>query len=211
MVIAAIRTILIYLLLILALRLSGKRQIGELQSIELVVTFLISDLAVIPIQDTGAPLLQALIPITVLISLELIFSVLMMKSNLLSTLINGNPVVVIRCGTIDQDAMRKLRLGVDDLTETLRQQGVFDMSTVDCAIAETNGKISVLQLSDNENAFVPIINDGKTVGWGLSFCQVSPEWIRKKLLKHHCQMRDILLMTADVSGNYHIIRKERSS
>ena len=211
MMIAAIRTVLIYLLLILALRLSGKRQIGELQSIELVVTFLISDLAVIPIQDTGTPLLHALIPIAVLISLELIFSVLMMKSNPLSSLINGNPVVVIRSGTIDQDAMRKLRLGVDDLTETLRQQGVFDFTKVDCAIAETNGKISVLQLSDKQPAFVPIVHDGKAVNWGLSFCEISPEWIQKKLSKHHCRMRDVLLMTADINQNYHIIRKERSS
>ena len=211
MAIAAIRTVLIYLLLILALRLSGKRQIGELQSIELVVTFLISDLAVIPIQDTGTPLLHALIPITVLISLELIFSVVMMKSALFSTLINGNPVVVIRCGIIDQDAMRKLRLGVDDLTEALRQQGVFDVTKVDCAIAETNGKISVLQLSDKQQAFVPIVQDGKTVKWGLSFCEITPEWIQKKLNKHHCRMRDVLLMTADTNQSYHIIRKERSS
>ncbi len=211
MLVAAVRTALIYLLLVLALRLSGKRQIGELQSIEVVVTFLISDLAVIPIQDTGAPLLHALIPIAILISMELIFSVLMMKSNLFSTLVNGNPVVIIRCGTVDQDAMCKLRLGVDDLTESLRQQGVFDISKVDCAIAETNGKISVLQLTDKQNAFVPIINDGKAVRWGLSFCRLKSDWIEKKLQKHHCRMHDVLLMTADIDGNYHIIRKERSS
>lgn len=215
MAITAIRTAIIYIFIIVALRITGKRQLGELQPIELVVTLLISDLAVVPMQENGIPLLSGLVPIAVLISLELILSALMMKSNKLSKLISGNPVVVIRNGKLCQSALRGLRLGVDDLTETLRQQGVFDMTQVEHAIVETNGKISVYKKPSSdtkpEKACFPVVSDGEIVDWGVQLCDKTPQWVIETLEQKRCSLKDVLLMTADKSGKVCIIRKSEGA
>ena len=140
MAISAIRTVIIYIFIIAAMRIMGKRQLGELQPVELVVTLLISDLAAVPMQESGMPLLNGLIPIVVLVALELLLSGLMLKSSGFSKLISGNPIVIIRDGKLDQKALKRLRLTVEDLMETLRQQNAFDIREIEYAIAETNGK-----------------------------------------------------------------------
>ena len=210
MSVIAIRTVIIYVFIVVALRVTGKRQLGELQPSELVVTLLISDLAVIPMQETGIPLLSGLIPIAILVSLELILSTLMMKSNRLAQLISGNPVVVIHSGTLCQKSLRRLRLSVDDLAESLRQQGIFDIREVEYAIAETNGKISVFPYQNkpsSSGAFVPIISDGQPVKWGLAMCKKTPEQVDALLQKHHYSKDQVLLMSADDKGHLHIITK----
>lgn len=221
MAITAIRTAIIYLFLIAALRVTGKRQLGELQPIELVVTLLISDLASVPMQESGAPLLSGLIPIAVLVSLELILSALMMKSNGLSRLISGNPVVLINDGKLSQKALRQLRLTVEDLLETLRQQEVFDLRDVRYAIAETNGKISIFKYADRQTvtvadlkkkppssgAAIPVVNDGQPVKWGIQMLGVSEEWVLDVLQKHSCPLDEALLLTADAKGKTYLIRK----
>lgn len=221
MAITAIRTAIIYLFLIAALRVTGKRQLGELQPIELVVTLLISDLASVPMQESGAPLLSGLIPIMVIVSLELILSALMMKSNRLSRLISGNPVVLINEGKLSQKALKQLRLTVEDLLETLRQQDVFDLRDVRYAIAETNGKISLFKHADcqtatvrdlkkkpsNSGAAVPVVNDGKLVEWGMQMIGVSEAWVRETLEKHTCPLSETLLLTADSKRKTYLIRK----
>ncbi len=225
MAITAIRTAIIYLFLIAALRITGKRQLGELQPIELVVTLLISDLASVPMQESGAPLLSGLIPIAVLVSLELILSALMMKSNGLSRLISGNPVVLINDGKLSQKALRQLRLTVEDLLETLRQQDVFDLRDIRYAIAETNGKISLFKHPDCQTATVrdlkkkptsggaavPVVNDGKLVDWGIQMTGVSEEWVRGVLKKHGCTLSETLLLTADSKRQIYLIRKGEDS
>ncbi len=138
MAISAIRTVIIYIFIIAAMRIMGKRQLGELQPVELVVTLLISDLAAVPMQESGMPLLNGLIPIVVLVALELLLSGLMLKSSGFSKLISGNPIVIIRDGKLDQKALKRLRLTVEDLMETLRQQNAFDIREIEYAIAETN-------------------------------------------------------------------------
>ncbi len=212
MAITAIRTAIIYIFIIAALRITGKRQLGELQPAELVVTLLIADLAVIPMQESSIPLLTGLIPIAVLVSLELILSALMLKSNWLSKVISGNPVVVIQNGKLCQKALKQLRMGVDDLMETLRQQGVFDISEVRHAIAETNGKLSVYPQPANSNqppsAAFPVISDGEAVDWALSLCGKDREWIQQKLQKKKCPPACVLLMTVDETGKSYIIRKD---
>ena len=220
--IVTLRTVIIYIMIIAALRFAGKRQLGELQPAELVVTLLIADLASVPMQDTGIPLLSGLVPIAVLTALELILSALMMKWRGLSKLVSGNPVVIVKNGVLQQKALRQLRLTVDDLTETLRQQNVFDVRDVQCAIVETNGKISVFQTSQakpltaqdmalslpDNGVPVPVVSDGKPVPWGLSVCGLSPEWVADKLKKRGCDLKDVLLMTADKSHRVYIIRRE---
>ena len=210
MTVIAIRTVIIYVYLILALRVTGKRQIGELQPIELVVTLLISDLAVIPMQESSIPLISGLVPIAVLVCLELILSTLMMKSGKLSTLISGNPVVVIQDGVVQQNALRQLRLGIDDLSESLRQQQVFDMKAVSCAVAETSGKISVfLNPKSKEKApAVPVVNDGQPVAWGLSFCGFDEQWLEEELATREMAMDGVLFMSADETGIVQIVEKE---
>ncbi len=211
MAVTAIRTVIIYIFIIVALRVTGKRQIGELQPIELVLTLLISDLAVVPMQESGIPLVSGLVPIAVLVCLELILSTIMMKSNKLSQWISGNPVVIISKGIPQQQAMRQLRLGVDDLTEALRQQGIFDIGQVECAVAETSGKISVFKKVKNHKASVPVVNDGQAVDWGLSYCRLTPQWLEETLAAHDCSLNHVLLMTADSDGQVLIVKKERSS
>ena len=220
MAVTAIRTAIIYVLLIAALRVTGKRQLGELQPIELVVTLLISDLASVPMQESGAPLLSGLIPIAVIVSLELIFSVLMLKSEWLARLISGNPVVLIQDGKLSQKALRQLRLTVEDLLETLRQQDVFDLRDVRYAIAETNGSISVFKYADCQTvtvrdlkkkpsggAAVPVVNDGHLVEWGMRLTGVSETWVYETLKQHHCTLSETLLLTADNKHQAYLIRK----
>lgn len=213
MAITAIRTAIIYIFIIVALRITGKRQLGELQPAELVVTLLIADLAVIPMQENGVPLLSGLVPIAVLISLELILSALMMKSNTLTHLVSGNPIVVIQNGKLQQTALKQLRMGVDDLMETLRQQGVFDIRDVQHAIAETNGKFSVYQKPSSQSkppsASFPVISDGQTVPWGLSLCGKNEKWVLSKLQQKHCLAKDVLLMTVDENGKTVLIQKDK--
>ncbi len=222
MIITALRTIIIYLILIAGFRITGKRQLGELQPIELVVTLLLSDLAAVPMQETGIPLLNGLIPIAVLVSLELILSAWMMKSGSLSRLISGNPIVIIHDGKLQQNALRKLRLTVDDLTESLRQQGVFDWHEVQYAIAETNGKISVFKFSEYQSAEkqdissakkalaqVPLISDGNFVDWGLTFCNVSKKDVQRFLKKKHCPLKKTLLLMGDKEHHYVLTVKEK--
>ncbi len=222
MAIVALRTTIIYIVIMAALRLAGKRQLGELQPAELVVTLLIADLAAVPMQDNGTPLLSGLVPIAVLTALELILSALMMKWRPLAHLVSGNPVVIIRDGVLQQQALRQLRLTVEDLSETLRQQQVFDLRTVQYAIAETNGKISVwpmprerpatvgdLQVSvSDDGAPVPVVSDGQLVSWGLAMCGVSPAWVQEKLRRRGVPQREVLLMTADKQHRVCIVRRE---
>lgn len=145
MTISLIRTVLLYIVIIIAVRLMGKRQISELQTSELVVTLLISDIAAIPMQDTGQPLVSGFIPIAVLVVCEIVVSALMVKSGQFRRLICGRPIVVINNGKIDQKEMRRLRLTTEDLFEDLRQKDVFSLEDVAYAIIETNGKISIIK------------------------------------------------------------------
>ncbi len=210
MAITAIRTAIIYLFLIVALRITGKRQLGELQPIELVVTLLISDLASVPIQENSTPLLAGLIPIAVLVSLELILSAWMVKSGTLSTLISGNPIVIIRHGKLSQSALRKLRMTVDDLMECLRRQGIFDLQTVAYAIAETGGNISVFTEENAEpptHGAVPIVSDGQPVEWAMQLIGVDMAWIRDTLHTYRCPLSQALLLSADAKHRHTLIRK----
>ena len=121
MAISFIRTLLLYIVIIAAVRLMGKRQISELQTSELVVTLLISDIAAIPMQNTGQPLVSGFLPIAVLVACELIISTVMLKSAKFRRFVCGKPVIVINDGKIDQGQMRRLRMSTEDLSEQLRQ------------------------------------------------------------------------------------------
>lgn len=145
MLILLLRTILIYAFIILAVRLMGKRQVSDMQTSELVITLIISDIAAIPMQGVEQPLLSGLLPIMVLVSLEIILSIFMMKSVKFRDIICGNPIVIIEDGKILEKQLRKLRISYEDLYSLLRQQEIFDISEIKIAIVETNGSVSLLK------------------------------------------------------------------
>lgn len=144
MLIPFLRTVILYLAIIVAVRLMGKRQVGEMQPAELVITILVSAVASVPMQDLDIPLAHGLVPVFTLIAAEVLVSALTLKCIPLRRLLSGKPVPVIRNGCIVQSALRKLRLSVDDLLEDLRLNGVFDLRQVAFAQIETNGQLSVL-------------------------------------------------------------------
>ena len=144
MLVPFFRTILLYLFIIVAFRLMGKRQVAEMQATEFVITILISAVASVPMQDLNIPLLHGIVPIVTLICAEIFLSVLSMHSIKLRKLLSGTPVPIIRNGVIDQTALRKVRMTLDDVFETLRLSQIFDLRKVEFAQVETNGQISFL-------------------------------------------------------------------
>ena len=154
MITVILRTAIIFIFVTLAIRIMGKRQIGDMQPNELVITILLSEIAAIPLQDTTQPLLNGIIAILVLVVLEVLISVLALKSNWVRKIMNGQSVVIIKNGVIDQIAMKKVRMTVLDLIEQLRIQNVFDISTVAFAVLEVNGELSVLLKSKHQPATV---------------------------------------------------------
>lgn len=145
MLILLIRTALLYAFIILAVRLMGKRQVSDMQTSELVITLIVSDIAAIPMQSTEQPLFTGFLPIMVLVALEIIVSILMLKSSKFRNIICGNPVVIIKDGKILKEELKKLRISYEDLYSILRQQEVFDVSDIKYGIIETNGSLSILK------------------------------------------------------------------
>ena len=143
MILSYLRTIVLYLVLIFAVRLMGKRQIGEMEPAEFVVTMLIANLAAIPMQDGAIPLYSGLVPILTVLAVELVLSGLIMKSVRFRKLLCGKPVVLIDNGKLCQDNLRKTRLSLDELTSALREKDVLDMASVQYARLETNGEVTV--------------------------------------------------------------------
>lgn len=223
MAVSFLRTFLLYIVIILAVRLMGKRQISELQTSELVVTLLISDIAAIPMQNTGQPLVSGLIPIAVLICCEILVSALMLKSTRFRKLVCGKPLIVINDGKVDQKQMRRLRMSTEDLSEQLRQMNVFRMEDVAYAIVETNGKLSVIKKPEQEQPTnsllglqVPdqgieavIISDGVISEFAVSLCGLTKDWVEGVLKRKNLLVKEVFIMTADKNKNYNIIKKEK--
>ncbi len=227
MLTALSRTIILYFLIMLGLRLMGKRQIGELEPSELVLALLISDLAAVPMQDFGIPLLNGVVPILTLLSVSMIISVLNLKSIRFRTLVCGAPTIIIREGHVLQSEMRRTRFTVDELIEDLRQQGVVDLSTVEYAILETNGQLSVLlypehqpltpKTAQNRKCGDPglptvIISDGKLLKENLQQLGLDQIWLQRKLEEHHLpSVRSVFLMQVDKEHQLYYLKKEEVS
>lgn len=223
MIISVIRTILLYIVIILAIRIMGKRQIGELQTSELVVTLLISDIAAIPMQNTEQSLLSGIVPILILIVCEIIISFLMLKRAGFRRIICGKPIVIISDGKINQSEMHRLRMSTEDLSEELRQQGIFNIEDVGFAIVETNGKLSVLKKPEKDiptaeelgiktkdkGLEVVVISDGEISKYSLKICGLNRDWLFDILKKENTELNDVFLMIANRQGEYKIIEKER--
>ncbi len=224
MFIVLFRTIIIYILIIICLRIMGKRQLGELQPTEFVIAILISNIATISIEDTDIPLLAAIVPIVTLMSSEVLLSAATMKSGKAQVVISGNPVVVIRNGTLDQPRMRALRFSIEDLMSQLRINGIFDIREVSWAIVETNGKLTVypkyyarpvtaemLALPAKAKENTPplvVISDGVLIPEVLEICGLSQAWLERVLKENQVIREDVFLMTCDSSETYYLVKKE---
>ena len=150
MAVSFVRTVILYILVIIAIRMMGKRQVGELEPTELVVTIMISELASIPMQETGVPLISGIIPILTILVLEVGFSFIELKNKKLRRILKGKPSVLIYEGKIVIDEMKKIRFNRDDLMEELRQAGYANIGDVRYGIIETNGRLSVIPQKNKE-------------------------------------------------------------
>ena len=209
MLIPFFRTLILYLCIILAVRLMGKRQVGEMQPAELVITILVSAVASVPMQDLDIPLSHGLVPVFTLIAAEVLISVFTLKCVPLRKLLSGKPVPVIREGVIDQQAMGQLRLSLDDLMEDLRLAGIFDLRQVAFAQMETNGKLSVLQKDEGCGPFFTVIADGVFDPQALARLGRSRPWAESVLRANGAKgPEDIFLFCADRGGNLIVLKKE---
>lgn len=221
MAVVFVRAVILYILLIFTVRLMGKRQIGELQPSELAITILISNIATLPVEDTGMPLLTGIIPILTLASLDVIMSWLGIKSRAVRRFTCGKPVIIINDGKIDQKKMREIRFTVDDLVASLRGQGIFDIGEVQFAVVETTGTLSVYQKfsgrnvtnedmkikGENENPPEVIVADGDYVPEAMARLGIDSAWVEKMLKKEKTAIGKVFLMTASKNGKYSVVRK----
>lgn len=223
MAVSFIRTVILYIVVVTALRIMGKRQIGELEPSELVVTILVSELAAIPMQDLGIPLFAGVIPIITLISLEIIVSFLCLKSRKLRRLLNGQAAIIIRSGKLDREKMKQMRLTTDEVMEALRQQNIGSVSELKYGLIEPNGQLSYVYKPEYqpvnakmmgiqpEDAGLPLIvvSDGRIVETNLRHLGKTRGEIEKRIQKAHISdVSQVFLMTLDDSGNEFIQKKE---
>ena len=221
---AFFRTLILYFILMVGLRLMGKRQIGELEPSELVLTLIISDLAAVPMQDFGIPLVNGVFPIVTLLCVSMLLSFFSLKSIRFRGLICGYPTVIIRDGKVLQRSMARNRFTVDELLEQLRSQGYSDLTAVKYAVLETSGQVSVLPytkdspvtpqvmnmtVQDDVTLPVLVINDGHIMSENLSASGYDAVWLDKQLKERRLTSpRQVFLMTVDEAGTVTCVAKE---
>ncbi len=223
MILSYIRTIVVYTALILAIRLMGKRQIGQMEPSEFVVAMLVADLAAIPMQNNGIPLVNGLVPILTVMGLELILSHLSLKSIRLRKLLCGKPVILIDNGKIIQENLRRTQVTLDELSGHLREKDVLDIQTVQFAILETNGNLSVFPYPAEQPAsardagvkasrqYLPItvVSDGKLLSDNLKRAKKDGAWLHRVLRERNATLEGTWLLTVDDSGHVYYIPKEK--
>lgn len=224
MSIVLIRSLILYILVIFSVRLMGKRQLGELQPSELVITILISNIATLPLEDTNIPLLLGVTPILALVCFEVIVSWINLVFPKFRKIISGSPKIIIRNGKTDPQTLKELRFSVDDLMMSLREKEVFDIEDVQFAIVETTGNISVMkkqsvdtpERSDlglkvkNYDPPQVIVSDGKVIPQAVKVMGVQGS-IEKILDSLNLKLDDVFIMTADTQGHFFIVDKKGNS
>lgn len=223
MLLSYVRTIVLYLVLILAVRLMGKRQIGEMEPAEFVVTMLVANLAAIPMQDGAIPLYSGLVPILTVLGMELVLSGLILRSVFVRRLLCGKPVILIDHGKILTDSLRRTRVTLDELTRQLREKDVLDIRTVEFAILETDGTVSVFPYpkhcpasakdagvaASRQYLPVTIIEDGYLSRENLRRAGKDDEWLSRVLAEHDALPADTLLLTVDEGDQVVFLGREK--
>ena len=216
MLLVYFRTIILYLVLVIVIRLMGKRQIGQMEASEFVVTMLVANLAALPMQDESVPLVAGVVPILTILGVELLLTVLCMRSIPLRRILCGKPVILIENGRLLQKNLQKTRVTLDELTELLREKDILDLNTVQFAILETSGKLSVFPYPQDrpasareadipvQNQFLPItiVSDGKLLQQNLRISGKDLPWVQQTLKSKKSTIERTLLLTVD--GENHI-------
>ncbi|MGN0614629.1 DUF421 domain-containing protein [Ruminococcus flavefaciens] len=222
MCVILIRSVILYVLVIFAVRLMGKRQLGELQPSELVITILVSNIATLPIEDVNIPIIVGVTPILSLVCFEVMVSWINLRLPELRRLISGSPKIIIRNGCIERDIMRELRFSVDDLLMALRSKDIFDIGEVQYAIVETTGSVSVMKkqpldtptrqdmkiAAECSEPPVLIIADGKFIPQAMESVKLSKAVVEMLLSANKMSLNDVFIMTADSSGSCYIADKQ---
>jgi len=223
MAIIIVRTLIIYIALIMSMRIMGKRQLGELEISELVVAVVIADMTAMPLQDIGIPLINGLIPLIMLLCCEILVTGAATKSIRLRYILFGRPSILIENGVICQKEMRKNRFTVDELYEELRQQSITDISKVQQAILETGGILNIILFPSEQpvtarqlnipcpESGIPIIliNEGRVLSDNLTKIGQTRQWLQERLNAHHVQSPDkVYLYSIDPAGNDYMAKME---
>ncbi len=211
MITVFIRTFIIYIILLLSMRFLGKRQVGELELSELITTFMLSELAVMPISDPDIPIAYALVPILFLLSIEVVLSFIVSRYAPMRKIFFGAPSILIYKGKVNLKEIKKLRIGITELVAELRQKDVSDIRDVRCAILEENGKLSVFRRAETEpptrkdtgisaaetGIGLPVLVEGRFMKTSMRDADVDEAWIRKTLTENGLSPKEVLLMTVD--------------
>lgn len=217
-----VRALILYLIVLIAIRLMGKREIGQLQPFELVVTIMIADLASVPMQDIGIPLVHGVIPILALLVGQLILSAINIKSGVARRIISGQPTVLISNGKIVEKKLKAQKYTMDGLLEQLRVAGYTDINDVEYAILETSGEISIIPKSSNipvtrkdmnikaEKAgyFRPVVIDGSYIDTNIEELGISKEQVEGIIKNNNLKLENTFLLLKDENGRIYIQKKE---
>lgn len=222
MFIVLIRTLLLYFIVIISMRLMGKKQIGELEPFELVVTIMISELASLPMQDSRIPILHGIVPIITLLIIQTGISLVQLKSEKLRTILNGEPSILIKHGKISIKELKNQRFNMNDLMEELRLQGYYDISDVEFAILETSGQLSIMPTPKKDSITkedlniktsspsipVTLVLDGKINKFNLKLINKNESWLKNKLKKENItSSKEILIAAIDSKGKFYYQKK----
>ena len=222
MILSYVRTAILYLTMIVVIRIMGKRQNGQMEPSEFVVTMMVANLATIPMEDDGIALFAGLVPIATILGVELVLSYLNLKSSKLRRLLCGKQVILIENGTILQQNLRKTRITLDELTGHLREKDVLDIQSVQYAILETNGNLSVFPYPKEMPAsardagikvrqqFLPItiVSDGELLEHNLTLAKKDKAWLNRILEENHTDLPGTWLLTVDGGNHVTFFRKE---
>ncbi len=214
-----IRTAIIYILFIFAIRLMGKRQVGEMQLSELITTFMLSELAINPIQDISIPIVYSIIPLIFLLTMEVIMSFASTKSSKFKKLFMGTPSIIIRNGVLNQRELSRLRISMSELLSELRLKNVSSIEDVDFALVEQNGQLSVFLKRDKQTPTVgdlkekepssgmahALIMDGAINESGLELTGKSEKWLNSEICRRGLEVKDIFLFTVDENEKISVI------
>lgn len=217
------RSIIIYIIVLIVMRLMGKREIGQMQPFELAISIMIADLASIPMTDIGIPISNGIIPIMGLLVMHLVISVLNMKSGTLRGLICGKPTILIYRGKIDEEKLRAERLTLNELEEKLRSNNVMNLGDVEYAILETSGDISVIQkpnkrtttpedfniMPEYEGISYDLVIDGKVMQDNLNKLNKSYEWLKTQTEKFQMKPEEALIVTVNGKGDIFCQKKQK--
>lgn len=212
MLVIVARSFIVFVVLILVMRLMGKRTIGELQPYEFVITLAVADLVCTPMQDISIPILYGLIPLFTIFVIHYIITIFTTKSIKFRKKLNGKPLVIIDADGINSECLTKLNMNVDDLMSLIRQQGFFSLEQVSYAIIETNGKLSIME---NEEAEAPksipmtLIVEGKLMHENMEGITITESQVYKILTEQNLNLKDIVLMTADSNRVFLQPQKEK--